>query len=62
MNSDLVARYVQSLLQVSVICDILSDAHPGWLQSNLKLDVEIQKIPSSAMIENVASYLKKGVS
>ncbi|XP_024368115.1 uncharacterized protein [Physcomitrium patens] len=30
------------------------------MKSNLKLDVEIQKIPSSAMIENVASYLKKG--
>jgi len=34
----------------------------GFLQSNLKLDIEIQKITSSAMIENVAAYLRKGVS
>jgi DnaJ family protein C protein 13 len=34
----------------------------GSLQSNLKLDIEIQKITTSAMIENVASYLRKGVS
>lgn len=32
------------------------------VQTNLKQDIEIQKITSSAMIENVAAYLRKGVS
>lgn len=30
------------------------------MKSNLKLDIEIQKITSSALIENVAAYLRKG--
>ncbi len=32
------------------------------LQSNLKLDIEIGRITSSMMVENVAAYVRKTVS
>lgn len=58
------AFYTQQISSFGVAIHCLHSWCWSWWfwQSNLKLDIEIQKIPSSNMIENVASYLKKGVS